>query len=166
MCFVRQVDVALSNNQKNIYKNLKEQEREQNQYNIIINDKLNKITNEINNIKNELEYSKTIKTINIPYEEYLTMNTLIDEKNNIENQLRDIVREYKETFEYHNIQTKRYGEKEWKEIYFPLKNLEKFEHLLDKVKEQSMEQLGWLFLGAVISFPMGVLIGLFISKGE
>ena len=135
MCFVRQVDVALSNNQRNIYKNLKEQKREQNQYNIIINDKLNKITNEINNIKNELEYSKTIKTINIPYEEYLTMNTLIDEKNNIENQLRDIVREYKETFEYHNIQTKRYGEKEWKEIYFPLENLEKFEYLLDKVKE-------------------------------
>ena len=29
-----------------------------------------------------------------------------------------------------------------------------------------MEQLAWLFLGAIISFPMGVLIGMFLSKGD
>ena len=127
--FARKIDYTIARNQKainssiaNQTEEIEEQTRQQGIHHQNVDDELANINKKLNEINSKV----TDRTITIPYNEYQYLLRLSQELEKTKEILEVTYKEYKEKFEYHDIQVRKYGDPSFHEVSFPFKDLDKY----------------------------------------
>ena len=131
--FTRNIDYTFAKNQKVIShkitaqtKEIEEQTRQQGIHYQNVDDELASINRKLNEINSKV----TDRTITIPYNEYQCLlgdvSRLSQELEKAKEILEATYKEYEESFKYHDIQVRKYGDPSFHEVFLPFKDLDEY----------------------------------------